>query len=56
VTLEELRAFLTSVLLNPVRSRNWMSWVRSRTTDRLRKDTGAMAKNGAAPAASEAAK
>jgi diadenylate cyclase len=30
VTLEELRAFLTSVIVSPVRSRNWMPWIRSR--------------------------
>jgi diadenylate cyclase len=34
VTREELRAFLTSVLLNPARSRNWLgavrSWLRNR--------------------------
>jgi len=36
VTLEELRAFLTSVLINPTRSRNWVGWVRSFTTARSR--------------------
>src|SRR5436305_6343501 len=36
VTLEELRAFLTSVLVNPARSRNWISWVRAWTSFRLR--------------------
>jgi len=29
VTSEELRAFLTSVLITPARSRNWLGWVRS---------------------------
>jgi diadenylate cyclase len=29
VTSEELRAFLTSVLVDPARSRNWIGWVRS---------------------------
>jgi diadenylate cyclase len=33
LTLEELRAFLTSVLVNPARSRNWMGWMRSRRPD-----------------------
>ena len=58
VTLEELRAFLTSVLLNPVRSRNWMGWIRSWTTDRVKPRPVAVAKAdvGAAPTASEAAK
>jgi diadenylate cyclase len=36
VTLEELRAFLTSVLVNPARSRNWVSWLRAWTSFRLR--------------------
>src|SRR5438093_10319697 len=31
VTLEELRAFLTSVLVLPARSRNWIGWLRSWT-------------------------
>jgi len=56
VTLEELRAFLTSVLLNPVRSRNWMSWLRSWTTDRIKPGPVAVAKEGTASAASEAGK
>src|SRR6476659_296431 len=34
VTAESLRAFLTSVLVTPVRTRNWLGWVRSWTTDR----------------------
>lgn len=29
VTLEELRAFLTSVIVNAARSRNWTAWLRS---------------------------
>jgi diadenylate cyclase len=36
VTLEQLRAFLTSVLVKPTRSRNVLNWVRSWTTDRAR--------------------
>ena len=32
VTLEQLRAFLTSVLVNPAKSRGWLNWVRSLTT------------------------
>ncbi len=31
VTLEVLRSFLTSVLVNPVKSRNFLEWIRSRT-------------------------
>jgi len=51
VTLEELRAFLTSVLLNPARSQNWLSWLRSWTTYRLKPSPAALAKADA-PAAS----
>ena len=36
VTLEELRAFLTSVLVTPARSRNWVGWVKSWATDRVK--------------------
>jgi diadenylate cyclase len=36
VTLEELRAFLTSVLIVPGRSRNWLGWVRSWVLRRLK--------------------
>src|SRR5438874_10265561 len=48
VTLEELRAFLTSVLVNPARSRNWIGWIRSWTTDRIRSAPAASAKTEAA--------
>jgi diadenylate cyclase len=56
VTLEELRAFLTSILLNPVRSRNWMSWVRAWTTDRIKPGPVAVAKDSPAPTPSGAGK
>jgi diadenylate cyclase len=36
VTLEALRAFLTSVLVTPDRSRNWLGWIRSWTADRAK--------------------
>jgi diadenylate cyclase len=36
LTLEELRAFLLSVLVNPARSRNILGWVRSWTINRFR--------------------
>src|SRR6266496_5150128 len=49
VTLEELRAFLTSVLVNPTRSRNWIGWIRSWTTDRMRPAPAAAAKSEPAP-------
>ena len=48
VTLEELRAFLTSVLLNPVRSRNWVGWLRAWTTDRVKAKPATAAKVEAA--------
>src|SRR6266478_4346456 len=50
VTLEELRAFLTSVLVNPTRSRNWIGWIRSWTTDRIRSGPVVIAKSDAVPA------
>jgi len=58
VTLEELRAFLTSVLLNPARSRNWLGWLRSWTTDRAKPGPPAVATadSAAAPTTSEAGK
>ena len=58
VTLEELRAFLTSVLLNPARSRNWLGWLRSWTSDFVKPGPAAVAKadSAAAPTASEAGK
>ena len=36
VTLEELRAFLTSVLVEPAKSRKWLGWARSWTTHRVK--------------------
>lgn len=36
VTSEALRAFLTSVLVLPTRSRNWMGWVRSWAAERVK--------------------
>jgi len=35
ITLEELRAFLTSVLVSPARSRTGLSWLRYRLKDRI---------------------
>jgi len=58
VTLEELRAFLTSVLLNPVKSRNWLGWLRAWTTDRVKPGPVAVpkAEATATPTSSEAGK
>jgi diadenylate cyclase len=36
VTSEQLRSFLTSVLVTPARSRNWMRWVRNWTRQRVK--------------------
>jgi diadenylate cyclase len=35
VTLEELRAFLTSVLVTPAKTNNWIGWLRSLTAKRV---------------------
>jgi diadenylate cyclase len=58
VTLEGLRAFLTSVLLNPTRSRNWLGWLRSWTIDRVKPVPAAVAKTDsvAAPTPNETGK
>src|SRR5947207_8787587 len=34
VTVEQLRAFLTSMLVTPARSRNWLGWIKSWTRER----------------------
>ncbi len=34
VTLEELRAFLTSMLVNPAKTNNWIGWIRSLNEER----------------------
>jgi diadenylate cyclase len=49
LTLEELRAFLTSVLVEPARSRNWIGWVRAWTKDRFRTGPVVVAKTGSTP-------
>jgi len=36
VTLEELRAFLTSMFVTPAPSRTWIGWIRSWTTERVK--------------------
>ena len=51
VTLEELRAFLTSVLVKPAPSRTGLSWLRFRLKDRT-EPASAVATGGEAPAAS----
>jgi diadenylate cyclase len=44
VTLEELRAFLTSMIVNPARSRSWISWIKSWTRDRIKPQPVVVAK------------
>jgi diadenylate cyclase len=51
ITSEALRAFLTSVLVVPARSRNWMGWVRSWTTERVKPSPVHSVKTDTAPAA-----
>src|SRR5947207_10195100 len=46
VSLEELRAFLTSVLVSRARSRNWIGWIRSWTTDRVKTGPAVITKTG----------
>ena len=36
ITSEELRSYLTSVLVTPARSRNWLAWVKSWTRHRVK--------------------
>lgn len=50
VTLEELRAFLTSVLVGPTRARSWVDWVRSWTRERAKPGPPVVTKNEAAAA------
>jgi diadenylate cyclase len=51
VTLEALRAFLSSVLITPARSRNWLMWFKFRTTDQAKPGPVAVAKGDSAAAA-----
>ena len=48
VTLEELRAFLTSVLITPAKSRHWLNWLRSRTSHRVKPSPVHLAKSDTA--------
>ena len=49
VTLEEMRAFLTSVLITPAKSRHWLNWLRSRTSHRVKPSPVHLAKSDTAP-------
>jgi diadenylate cyclase len=51
VTIEELRAFLTSVLVSSTRTRGLVDWLRSRTGDRTKPGPVVVTKNEVRPAA-----
>lgn len=44
ITAEQLRAFLTSVLVTPVRSGNWVGWVKSWVSQRVKPGPAAVAR------------
>jgi diadenylate cyclase len=46
VSLEELRSFLTSMLVPRMRPRTWLEWMRSWTSDRVKPAPVALAKSG----------
>jgi diadenylate cyclase len=50
VTLEELRAFLTSVLLGPAKARRPSEWIRSWTVDKPRPGPAVITKHEVRPA------
>jgi diadenylate cyclase len=56
VTLEALRAFLTSVLVKPAKSRNWLGWLRSWNTDRVKPSPVHLAKSNPADTTPDIAK
>lgn len=56
VTAEELRAFLTSVLIRPARARSIFDWVRSLTGDRLKPGPAVITKQELRPPSSTAGK
>jgi diadenylate cyclase len=51
VSIEELRAFLTSVLVRPVKPRNIVGWIRSRLAERPSPGPVVITKNGGRPSA-----
>lgn len=50
VTAETLRAFLTSLLVQPAKSRTWLAWLRSRMTERPSPGPVVVTKNEIRPA------
>jgi hypothetical protein len=54
VTFEALRSFLTSVLVTPAKSRNWIQWLRFWTVDRVKPSASVLVKDNAdAPVSSD---
>jgi diadenylate cyclase len=49
VSLEELRAFLTTVIVQPAKTRNWIGWLRFWTREQVKPAPIHMANPGAAP-------
>ena len=49
VSLEELRAFLTTVIVQPAKTRNWIGWLRFWTRERVKPAPIHMANPSAAP-------
>jgi hypothetical protein len=49
VSLEELRAFLTSVLVHPVKSRSVVEWLRARLGERHKSGPAVITKNEPRP-------
>jgi diadenylate cyclase len=45
VSLEELRAYLTSMLVTPAQSRNWLRWIKTWTRERVRSNPVLVAKS-----------
>lgn len=50
VSLEELRAFLSSVFVPRAQARSWIEWIRARTTQRIRPDPAVKAPAPSTPA------
>jgi len=53
VTLEELRAFLTSLLVQPAKSRSAVEWLRSLLSERYKPSAAVITKNESRPAVKE---
>ena len=56
VTLEELRAFLTSVIVSPAKTRNALAWLHSRATEQSASGPAVITRNAPRNARAETAK